>query len=378
MSDVVEDAERAALRGVAHLLPRSAAADRRAGRRAGPPDASRDGAGAHRRGRGAPERDRSHRRADAGEPLVRPHARLPVAARRAGRARAHATSTGSAAPSVNVNPYDGSDLRRSTTSTRTQFDGEAEDPDHSGRLGRSSSCQRRRRVRGQLRPDLARSARPSSSVADPDPGLVMGYYDAARSAGLRPPRRASTAWSIAGSARCRAPPGPTASTPHRPGGRHPRRHLAADLLAARASSDTSTSTGSTGAGTRSIRARCARSTRPTGWPATTASPSSTRASCRPAERAVGELTEEGRRSSTTSPPADCPRSPGSIRVSRISGCSARTPTTTTRRPTCSPARTWSSRSTTRSAPPDLAEDAARDHLRRARRLLRPRRAAGRR
>ncbi len=66
---------------------------------------------------------------------------------------------------------------RSTTSTQTQFEGEAEDPDHSGGLGRRAARERRPGLRRQLRADLGGARAKQLNVPVPDPGLVMGYYD---------------------------------------------------------------------------------------------------------------------------------------------------------------------------------------------------------
>ena len=106
--------------------------------------------------------DQAHRRADDGEPLVRPHARLPQPAR-GPRTR----STGSEATSPTSTP---ARRTRSTTSTAPQFTREPLDPCH----GAACVAQQISGGMGGFVANFVETNRPDPEHA----GLVMGYYDA--------------------------------------------------------------------------------------------------------------------------------------------------------------------------------------------------------
>ena len=79
------------------------------------------------------------------------------------------------APRSNVNHYDGSTYAIHHLD-RTRFSGETEDPDHSGRsVDEQLSGDCGGFVANFARISAARAAK--AATADPDPGLVMGYYD---------------------------------------------------------------------------------------------------------------------------------------------------------------------------------------------------------
>jgi phospholipase C len=78
-------------------------------------------------------------------------------------------------PDTNVNRYDGSDYAIHHLD-RTEFSGETEDPDHSGAsVDEQLSGDCGGFVANFARISAARAAK--AGTADPDPGLVMGYYD---------------------------------------------------------------------------------------------------------------------------------------------------------------------------------------------------------
>jgi phospholipase C len=78
-------------------------------------------------------------------------------------------------PETNVNQYDGSSYAIHHLD-RTRFSGETEDPDHSGRsVDEQLSDDCGGFVANYARISAARAA--MAGTADPDPGLVMGYYD---------------------------------------------------------------------------------------------------------------------------------------------------------------------------------------------------------
>jgi phospholipase C len=78
-------------------------------------------------------------------------------------------------PDVNVNQFDGSDYAIHHLD-RTAFSGETEDPDHSGRsVDEQLSGECGGFVANFARVSAARAKK--AGLAEPDPGLVMGYYD---------------------------------------------------------------------------------------------------------------------------------------------------------------------------------------------------------
>jgi phospholipase C len=176
MSDVVENAERAALRGIAHLLPErfrqiiELIAEPIAPT---PPEtvpAPTDAAAA---------------RLSAIDHIVvlmlenrsfdHMLGYLSLPAAQGGRERTDVD--GLQGPEVNHNPYDGSPYAIHHL-TSTQFDGEAEDPDHSGpSVDQQLSDGGTGFVANFARISAQRAAK--LNVPVPDPGLVMGYYDAA-------------------------------------------------------------------------------------------------------------------------------------------------------------------------------------------------------
>jgi phospholipase C len=174
MSNLIDNAERAALREVAHVLPKRLRRVVELIAEDVPPTPT---------GTIAAPADTAVERLQAIDHVVvlmlenrsfdhmLGYLSLPPALGGAGR---HDVD-GLVGPEVNVNRYDGSSYAIHHLD-RTRFAGETEDPDHSGRSvdeQLSDDC-------GGFVANFARvSAGRASKVAtaDPDPGLVMGYYD---------------------------------------------------------------------------------------------------------------------------------------------------------------------------------------------------------
>jgi phospholipase C len=182
---------------------------------------------------------------------------------------------GLSGPRVNFNSYVGSTYAIHDLD-RTELAGEVEDPDHS-----AASVDEQLQNGGQgFVSNFARISTARAESADqpvPDPGLVMGYYDAEDLPGydhLAAEYCVVDRWF-------RSVPGatwPNRLTPSQakpPEAETTSHHL---CTRCRALSATWTSTAWTGAGTHSIPGRCERSIRPTASPDTTALPTSTRAS----------------------------------------------------------------------------------------------------
>ena len=175
MSGLVDDAERAALRAVAHLLPETWRRDVDVAAAPVPPTPQ---------ARIAAPSDDGAKRLEQIEHVVvlmlenrsfdhmLGYLSLPKQQGGAGRTDVD----GLRGPEVNSNPFEGSSIGVHHLD-RTQFNGEAEDPDHSG-----GSVDEQLAGGGTgFVANFARISRERAAklgVPVPDPGLVMGYYDA--------------------------------------------------------------------------------------------------------------------------------------------------------------------------------------------------------
>ncbi len=175
MSDFLEDAERAALRGVAHLLPAKWRQIADVVAAPIPPAPARTVP--------APT-DAAAARLEQVEHVVvvmlenrsfdHMLGYLSLPPELGGRGRA--AVDGLTGPGANVNSFAGTDYPIHHL-TQTAFRGEAEDPDHSGRsVDEQLSEGGGGFVRNFARISKARAAK--LGVPVPEPGLVMGYYDA--------------------------------------------------------------------------------------------------------------------------------------------------------------------------------------------------------
>ena len=276
--------------------------------------------------------DRPHRGADAREPFVRPHARLPVPGGRAHRRRRPRRR--------NVEHGPRAELPRAHRAARTS-PSDSWDPDHSGEATD-------RQIGGDkmdgFAESFARTLAARKVAGSPTRACVMGYFNAAD---LPVYDHLAEHFCVCDRWHSSVP---GATWPNRlyarrrQRRRQPRRHSSRRSTASTPSSATSTPPASPGAGTRTTSARCAVPTATTCSATTTASPTSTgQARLETALEELALVDEDSRQlpRGRRARPARR-RSPWidpNFKDLNLVGHASRT--TTTRRPTSRTARSWS-------------------------------------